>query len=238
MVNYAHRGASTYYPENTLYSFYAGLHMGADGIETDIQRTRDGVLVLFHDSTLERILGDPNRIADYTYAELLTRDFGAFKGPAFAGERIPTLDTFLTHFANRGLRLALELKVPGVEEGSLALVNAHGCRDEVTFTSFKWDCLVTLRQLDREIPAGFLTKRITPEILDQLAEYGIGQVCPKASETTEEDMALAQRRGFYVRFWGIKDEADMRRAIALGGDGMTCNFPDLLCKALQEQKSR
>ncbi len=234
MINYAHRGASEYYPENTLYAFYAGLHMGADGIETDIQRTRDGVLVLFHDSTLERILGDPGRIADYSYAELLTRDFGAFKGPAFAGERIVKLDTFLTHLANRGLRLALELKAPGVEEGSLALVNAHGCRDEVTFTSFSWERLVTLRGLDREISAGHLTQRITPEILDQLAEYGIGQVCPRASETTEADMALARERGFSVRFWGIRDEADMRRAIALGGDGMTCNFPDKLAQALRD----
>ena len=52
MINYAHRGASEYYPENTLRSFYAGLEMGATGMETDIQRTKDGVLVLHHDDTL------------------------------------------------------------------------------------------------------------------------------------------------------------------------------------------
>ena len=73
MINYAHRGASQYYPENTLYAFYAGLHMGADGIETDIQRTLDGVPVLFHDRTLERILGDPRRIA--LFFDLLRRFF-------------------------------------------------------------------------------------------------------------------------------------------------------------------
>ena len=58
IVNYAHRGASEYYPENTLWSFYAGLEMGADGIETDIQRTSDGVLVLHHDDPRERVAGE------------------------------------------------------------------------------------------------------------------------------------------------------------------------------------
>lgn len=58
VVNYAHRGASEYFPENTLRSFYAGLEMRADGIETDIQRTSDGVLVLHHDDTLERVAGE------------------------------------------------------------------------------------------------------------------------------------------------------------------------------------
>ena len=234
MINYAHRGASQYYPENTLYAFYAGLHMGADGIETDIQHTLDGVPVLFHDRTLERILGDPRRIADYTYAQLLERDFGAFKGAEFAGERIVKLETFLAHFGGRGLKLALELKSPGVEEAALACVNARGCRDEVTFTSFSWDSLVALRGLDREIAAGFLTERITAEALDRLAAYGIGQICPRAAAVSEADMALARGRGFSVRFWGIRDEADMRRAIALGSDGMTCNFPDKLTRALRD----
>ena len=103
MINYAHRGASEYYPENTLRSFCAGLDMHADGIETDIQRTKDGVLVLHHDDTLERIPHVSGSVKNYTYDELLRMDFGAFKGARFAGERIVKLDTFLTHFANRGL---------------------------------------------------------------------------------------------------------------------------------------
>ena len=55
MINYAHRGGSDYAPENTLSSFYLGLLQGANGIETDVQKTRDGVLILFHDSTLDRV---------------------------------------------------------------------------------------------------------------------------------------------------------------------------------------
>ena len=72
MINYAHRGASEYAPENTLSSFYLGLLQGANGIETDVQRTKDGVLVLFHDDTLERVTGVSGSIKDYTLSELQT----------------------------------------------------------------------------------------------------------------------------------------------------------------------
>lgn len=232
IINYAHRGASEYYPENTLRSFYAGLDMRADGIETDIQRTKDGVLVLHHDDTLTRVPHAAGSVKDYTYAELLDMDFGAFKGPEFAGERIVTLDTFLTHFSRRGLTLALEIKQYGVEAESLAAVNAHRCRNEVIFTSFIWESVAELRKLDSEITLGYLTREITPEILDLLEKHHIQQICPLVSTVTEESMRLAVDRGFSVRFWGIKDEEQMHRAIELGGDGMTCNFPDKLTAAL------
>ena len=70
MINYAHRGASEYAPENTLSSFYLGLMQGANGIETDVQRTKDGVLVLFHDNTLDRVSNVSGNLSEYTYEEL------------------------------------------------------------------------------------------------------------------------------------------------------------------------
>lgn len=233
MINYAHRGASEYYPENTLRSFYAGLDMGADGIETDIQRTKDGVLVLHHDDSLARIVHMPGAVKDYTYDELLKMDFGAFKGERFAGERIVTLETFLTHFANRRLQLALEIKQYGIEAECLEAVNRHGCRKEVTFTSFIWDSVADMRKLDNEIRLGYLTGEISEERLNKLEAHGIGQICPRVDLVTSESMKLAQSRGFSVRFWGAKTIDLMHRALSLGGDGMTCNFPDKLNAALK-----
>ena len=232
VVNYAHRGASEYFPENTLRSFYAGLEMRADGIETDIQRTSDGVLVLHHDDTLERVAGEKGCIADYTYAQLLEMDFGAFKGERFEGERIVTLDTFLLHFGRKKLKLALEIKQPGVEAQTLQCINDNGCRDKVTLTSFFWECMEAVRALDGDIAAGYLTQSITPQILDDLERLHIRQICPRVDLVDEKDMALARARGFSVRFWGVKDEAYMRRALTLNGDGMTVNFPDKLTAAL------
>ena len=173
VINYAHRGASEYFPENTLRSFYAGLEMCADGIETDIQRTKDGVLVLHHDDTLKRLVGIDARVCDFTYDELLGMDFGAFKGEKFAGERIVTLDEFLRHFGAKNLTLALEIKQSGVEADVLACIEEHGCREKVIITSFKWESIAEVRRLDAAIRIGFLTGAITAETLDLLSAHGM-----------------------------------------------------------------
>ena len=232
MINYAHRGASEYFPENTLRSFYAGLEMGADGIETDIQRTKDGVLVLHHDDTLKRTAGVDGRVCDFTYDELLNMDFGVFKGEKFAGEKIVTLNEFLRHFAAKNLTFALEIKQAGVEADVLACIEKHGCRDKVIITSFKWESIAEVRRLDADIRIGYLTREITPEVLDLLESRCMQQICPIIEQATSEGMALARGRGFSVRFWGVKNEELMLRAVALGGDGMTVNFPDKLTAAL------
>lgn len=232
IINYAHRGASEYYPENTMRSFYAGLEMGANGIETDIQRTKDGVLVLHHDDSLKRLVGVDARVCDFTYAELLQMDFGAFKGERFAGERIVTLDTFLTHFSAMPLTLALEIKQAGVEADMLACIEKHGCRDKVIITSFKWESIAEVRRLDPGIRIGFLTKEVTEATLELLAQHNMQQICPLIENFTAELMALARARGFSVRFWGVTNEERMHKAISLGGDGMTVNFPDKLTEAL------
>ena len=70
MINYAHRGASEYAPENTFSSFYLGLLQGANGIETDVHKTKDGVLVLFHDDTVDRVSDCSGKISDFTWEEL------------------------------------------------------------------------------------------------------------------------------------------------------------------------
>lgn len=234
VINYAHRGASEYYPENTLWAFYEGLHMQADGIETDIQSTKDGVLVLHHDDTLQRVAGRNGRICDHTYAELLQMDFGAFLGERFIGETIVTLEEFLVHFGGKKLSFSLEIKQFGVEAQALALVNAYHCREKVIFTSFLWDSLVVLRKLDPKIAIGYLTEKITPEALDLLEAHHMGQICPRVNTVQKSDMSMARERGFSVRFWGIQNEESMRLALALGGDGMTVNFPDKLTAALKE----
>lgn len=100
------------------------------------------------------------------------------------------------------------------------------------FTSFIWESVADLRKLDNDIALGYLTEKITPEVLDKLEKYHIQQICPRLEHVTEEDFKYATDRGFSVRFWGIKNINDMMRAISIGGDGMTCNFPDKLSEAL------
>lgn len=233
-INYAHRGASSYAPENTLRSFYRGLEMKANGIETDIQRTKDGVLVLFHDDTMERITGDHACISDFTYEELLKKDFGRFFGPEFANEKIVTFKDFLKYFGGKDLHLALETKQLGIEADTVRMAGQYASDSSIVYTSFIWDSVVALRECSPTIKIGYLTYTINNETLDLMERHHIDQICPEIARTSAEDVRLAESRGFTVRFWGVKDETLMRKAISLGGTGMTVNFPDKLKAALDE----
>ena len=232
IINYAHRGCSEFYPENTLYSFYMGLSMKADGIETDIQRTRDGVLVLFHDNDLQRILGIEGRICDFTYAELLAMDFGRYKGPAFAKENIVTLEEFLLHFGRKDLTFALEIKQIGVEKETLAMIRRFQVQDKVIITSFEWESLMNVRAVDPDIRVGYLVEHVTDDLFDRLLAHHIQQVCPHIDAFTPEQFARARAMGLSIRYWGISSPDRMQKAIDMDADGMTINNPAALSKAL------
>jgi glycerophosphoryl diester phosphodiesterase len=122
-------------PENTLLSFYTGLSMGENGIETDVQRTKDGILVLFHHDTITRVTGQEGSIADYTFEELqsfrVRRD--CFE------DRIVSLEEFLRLFGWRDLTFAIELKVEGVAEEVADLIRKYGIEEKAIVTSFKFD---------------------------------------------------------------------------------------------------
>ena len=226
MLIYAHRGASDLAPENTFSAFFLGPALGANGIETDIQETKDKVLVLFHDDTLKRITGLERSISELTYQDLLTLDFGRYKGQAFLGEKIVTLDDFLKYFSGRPLKLALEIKQKGIEKAVLAAISHFDCSDQVVITSFIWPSLCAVRELNQTIQLGFLTERISQDILSSLAEQSVGQICPDTQKLSAADVALARRHGFNIRGWNVADKNAMKRAVELEIDGVTVNSPD------------
>lgn len=235
-INYAHRGASSYAPENTIPSFELGVKMQANGIETDVQKTKDGVLVLFHDSNLVRICGRPEAISDLTYQELLQLDFGIHKGERYRNTKIPTLEEFLQKFADKDLQFAIELKVTGIEKETLELIRTYGCLDRTIFTSNLWQALINMHAIDPTVRLGYLAKLLNDHLLEAAKECGIGQICPKADILTPEWNQRLRDAGFSVRAWGIENEELMKRMMALKVDGMTVNFPDVLYAYLNQQK--
>lgn len=235
LINYAHRGASEYYPENTLVSFYAGWLMGANGIETDVQCTKDGVPVLFHDDDLQRLAGDERKITEMTYEELCSVDIGSHKGSRFAGERVPTLEEFIHHFSGKGLHLALELKQAGIEKQVLDMISNRWPADHLIVTSFIWETLPAVRSIAPEIRTGYLTRRQDEELLAEMKRAGIWQYCPEGKTVTEETMKRFREAGFSIRAWGVSDVSVMRRMLDMGVDGMTVNFPDKLQEALKQR---
>jgi len=223
-VNYAHRGASSYAPENTMMSFYLGMQMGANGIETDIQLTRDGVPVLFHDDTLMRVTGETGAIADYTWEEL--QKFFVKKDGLV--DKIVTFDDFLSHFAFRDITFALELKKQGTAQVVADMVRAYSIGEKCVITSFNFDELCRMRLCAPELETGFLTADVSADTLRLMKEKGITELCPEATLITKEAVDDWHKQGFRVRAWGVADEALMKSAYAAGVDGMTVNFPDKL----------
>lgn len=231
-VNYAHRGASEYLPENTLLAFYTGIYMGAGGIETDIQRAKDGTLVLFHDDTLLRVTGQPGSVQDYTFSQLQQFDV---KRNGFT-DKIVAFEDFLQHFAFRDITFAIELKGEGVEEDAADLLRKYHLQNKAVVTSFQLEYLKKFRAYAPEFQIGYLTESIDDAVFEALKDLAAEEYCPEAHLMTPELVAKWHAMGFRVRAWGVYNPDLMRHACRCGADGMTVNFPDLLTAHLQGAK--
>lgn len=230
-VNYAHRGASEYAPENTMLSFNLGLYMGANGIETDVHKTKDGVLVLFHDDTLERVMGEEGSIGDYTYAELLEL---RAKKDGFE-DRIVKLEDFLQAFGWRDLTLAIEIKQSGIEQEIADMILKYDLGSKVMVTSFMLDSLKAIRAYAPILRTGYLKGDFMDEEVQALLALGIEELCPKAENVAPEKVAKWHRLGFNVRAWGVADEKLMKHVYDSFADGCTVNFPDKLTEYIKNQ---
>ena len=232
MINYAHRGASEYAPENTLSSFYLGLLQGANGIETDVQKTKDGVLVLFHDDTLDRVSDGHGKISDLTLEELKrVKIYGNAKTGFY--DRIVTLREFLEKFAQYDISFAIELKGEDVEKETLAMVKEFDVLHKTTFTSFQYAYIQKIKELDPSARVGWLMAAVSDEeTVERLRAIGGEEIAPKAELVTEELMERWRKAGLGVRAWGVSSVALMKKMCYLKVDGMTVNFPDRLHELL------
>ncbi len=230
----AHRGASSYAPENTFAAFDLALEMGACELELDVHATSDGEIVVIHDDTVDRTTNGRGAVASLTLAALQALDAGVWFGERFAGERIPRLADVLARFKGRA-HLHVEIKghSPRLSHRTVDLVRAHGMTSDVTITSFQRAALEETRAYAPELPTGWLVPQVTDDVVAQARAFGFTQLCPRATAVTPELVQALHADGFVVRAWGVATEALMRRALDAGVDGMTVNFPDKLLDALR-----
>ena len=233
-VNYAHRGASAYAPENTMSAFKKAFQIGANGIELDLQRTKDGKIIIFHDDKIDKKSNGTGKISDYTYKELLEFDFGSWFSKEFENERIVLFDDFMKEVSDKNLILAIELKEEGIEKETLEIINEYYNKDNIFITSFIYNALLNVRKLDKNIKIGWLIKEdINQKNILELTKISGNQVCPPANLVSKEGIKLARENELSVRLWGISNEEIMQEAYNLDIDGMTVNFPDKLNKLIE-----
>jgi glycerophosphoryl diester phosphodiesterase len=227
MLNIAHRGASGYAPENTRAAFDTAIAMGADMIETDVQVTADGALVLWHDAFVDRTANGHGPVCDHTLAELRALDLGAWFAPAFAGQRVLTVTEMLDEYLPR-IPVVFEIKDPRATAPLMALLAEHGALDRVHVTSFYWFPLLEARRMNGDVILGYLTDRHNDDLLDRLVRRGINQLCLHVGQLTAARGAQAHERGLAVRAWGINERWQIARLAETGADGATVNWPDWL----------
>ena len=232
-INYAHRGASEYYPENTMSAFDAGIRMGANGIETDVQRTRDGELVLFHDASLERVTGVSGMLADFTLEELSTMCVRSKDGTR--SDVIPTLEGFLAGYGSLDITFAIELKADGVARDTIDLLERYHMREKVVLTSFSFENICEAKAYAPGYRVGLLYGEKEPDPVGKILSIGGEELCPHASLVTKELVDRYHAMGLNVRAWGVKDRDVMEHVVLCGADGMTVNFPDVLAAYLAQR---
>jgi glycerophosphoryl diester phosphodiesterase len=230
----AHRGASSYAPENTLAAFDLALEMGVRHIELDVALTSDDHTVVIHDDKVDRTTDGCGLVTNHTLAALRELDAGSWFGPQFEGERIPTFDEVLARYKGRvHIHTEIKGKSPSLSQRTVDLIRKHGMERHVTVTSFRSAPLEEMRVYAPEWPTGWLVREVNDSIIAQARAIGVTQFCPRADTVTPELVQRLHAEGFVARAWGVSTEELMQRLVQAGVDGMTVNFPDKLIAYLK-----
>lgn len=241
----AHRGASYDAPENTLASMKLAWEQKADAIELDLWLSKDGKLVVIHDSDTKRLGGRTNRIATQTWAELQRFDVGGWKNAKFKGERIPTLESILETIP-RGKRAVLEIKCgPEILPEFVRVLRAAGRKPaELAVISFNFE---TLRDSKLKLPGlehYFLSDYKTNSATGRLPELAPLIAQAKAAKFDGLDLQFkwpidkafvenVKGAGLKLVVWTVNDAAVARRMVDAGVDGITTDRPGWLREQLK-----
>ncbi|MFE4963952.1 glycerophosphodiester phosphodiesterase [Streptomyces sp. NPDC056660] len=250
----AHRGASAYAPENTLAAVDKAAELGFTWVENDVQRTKDGRLVVLHDDSLARTTNAeqvfpgraPWKVKDFTAAEIARLDAGSWFSPAYTGTRVPMLAQYMRRLEHNHEKLLLEIKnpelYPGIEQQIVKLLGNEGWLDgphlgRIVVQSFSADSLRIVHALRPAVTTGYLG---TPPVtsLDGYARF-TDLINPSVGSISAGYVASVHStdgphgRPLRVFTWTVDDAATTWKAVGYGVDGIITNKPDVVRAALR-----
>jgi glycerophosphoryl diester phosphodiesterase len=231
-----HRGVPLDAPENTVASAKAAWAQNADAVETDVHLTKDGQVIVVHDSTTERFDGRKVPVADLTLAELRSIDVGRRKGRQFAGERMPTLDELIATVPE-GKRMFVEIKtgpeiLPALGE---VLARSHATETNVVLISFNYEALMQAHARWPNYKTLWLVG-YTESHSDASSSDAIEDIILQANAAgfsgldldanwplRASDVRRIKAAGLQVHVWTIDDPELASRWIEIGADSITTN---------------
>lgn len=222
----AHRGLSADAPENTLYAFSDAISVGADFIELDVQQTRDGVLVVMHDSNLKRTTGVNKDIWDVDYADIQNLDAGSWFDPAYANARIPTLEETL-QFVDKRAKLNIEIKPTKhgsdtLEQDVAELITRYQYTDACYVTSFSYGSLKKVKEANPEIRTGYLMSVAYGQFysLKYADAFSLNKVF-----VTSQVVNAAHQQGKQIFAWTVNSMSEVRSLCNLHVDSIITDDP-------------
>jgi glycerophosphoryl diester phosphodiesterase len=247
----AHRGGAGLWPENTLYAFEHAAASGVDVIETDVHATKDGELVVFHDVNVERTTDGAGPLGSLTLAELKRLDaayrFSPDGGRSFplrgSGVVVPTLREVFEALPQMRFNIEPKQSVPSLAAPLCRMIREHGMTDKVMVASFSGAVLAEFRRECPEVATSAATGEVASFLTLQSAGLAASyspamqalQVPEQAGAVrvlTRDFVGAAHGRNLRVHAWTINAEADMRRLVEMGVDGIITDYPDRLLKVL------
>ncbi|WP_077603094.1 glycerophosphodiester phosphodiesterase [Oceanobacillus sojae] len=227
----AHRGASRYAPENSFPAFKLAYEMKADGIETDVQLTKDNIPVLFHDESLKRIFGEKGWVNQYTLEQLKQLDMGKSFHPKFTGTRILSLEEFLAWIKDTPLMLHLELKnnkmeYKNLEEITYQLIEQYQMSDRTYFSTFSDASITRLASFKEISNIGWLTKRIRRDLLAYALSIGATAIHIKHTLLRQRLVNEALKSEIPIRVYTVNSSRLLNRCFSYKIDSIFTDVPD------------
>ena len=232
----AHRGASLGVPENTMAAFRAALEAGSDYVELDVQRTRDGEVVVLHDGDFLRMGGDPRKVEDLTAREIAAIDIGRRYDAKFAGEHAPLLADVVA-LARGHMKINVELKYnvpdPGLAPAVIDLLRRENFLDQVVITSLDYAALRQVKSLEPSLPTGHIVTAAIGDVSKTSADF----VSLNSAQATPSLVSRAHAAGKAVHVWTVDKPEVMLRMIERDVDNIITNDPALLARVMRERNA-
>jgi glycerophosphoryl diester phosphodiesterase len=239
IIVYAHRGASAYAPENTLAAFKKAVALGADGIELDVQLTKDNNLVIIHDYELQRVSNGKGMVKDKTLSELKELDFGSKFGKEYKDEKIPNLEEVLeliqgwNGILNVEIKSAPQFTNEGVEEKVIEVLRRYNYINKTIISSFNHLTLLKIKEIDADVTTAILYDEQMEEPWTYAKYLGTAAIHPSGYSLTPEIVKECHKENVKVNVWTLNKEQEMNLAIKAGVDGIITNYPDIALKLVK-----
>ena len=229
----AHRGYSGRYPENTMLAFQKAAEAGADGIELDVHKTADGVLVVHHDERVDRTTDGTGRICDLTFEEIRRFNAAARWDGKFGFQPVPSFEEYCAWASEQTLFTNIEIKTdntfyPNIEQEVWDMICRFGLQDRVMFSSFNHVTLLKLREIAPGVDVGALVLedgmvRVRPG--DYCRESGFQAWHPSFASLNDENVLNCKAAGIAINVWTVNDMAALEQLRVWDCEGVITNYP-------------